>query len=77
MANFKPIKYNALNLIDSAHTPNTIKPYNNRAFQFWARAFFERARFKVELVNAPNVWTVDAIEFLFESLFLNGISVVY
>ena len=77
MANFKPIKYNALNLIDSAHTPNTIKPYNNKAFQFWARAFFERARFKVKLVNAPNVWTVDAIEFLFESLFLNGISVVY
>ena len=40
---YVPLNYRQLNIADNMFMPNTVKSYNNKTFQFWARALFQRA----------------------------------
>lgn len=50
-----PLNYEQINVATATHTPNTIKPYDNKAFMFWQRALFQRAS-SVLIFDLPKEW---------------------
>lgn len=57
MGNFGyiPFNYEEINLQAGTYIPSQVMPYNNQAFLFWQRAFFQRACSTL-IVNLPKNW---------------------
>lgn len=72
MFDFIPANYKKINSISSRYTPTNVKAYNNKAYQFWARALYERMISIVEFKNLPTDWTNTTIDFFYFCLFAFG-----
>ena len=68
---YAPFGWEAVNLSAGTYTPNTVKPYNNKAFSFWVRAFYQRATSAIEL-TVPEDWKGAVKDFLYWCLFRRG-----
>ena len=50
-----PLNYEKIDIAAGTYFPSQVKAYNNAAFMFWQRAFFQRA-LSVFKINLPKVW---------------------
>lgn len=67
---YKPFTNETIDMITGRYAPNTIK-LNSRAFDFWVRAFFQRAQASIKL-NVVDEWQDDALDVLYYWLFRFG-----
>lgn len=68
---YLPFNYEKLNLIEGSYTPSQIKPYDNRAFDYWCRAFFQRAQSVLD-ITLPDQWDGKIRDFFMYCLFRFG-----
>lgn len=64
---YRPLNYEKLNLHTATYQPNTIKPYNNQAFNFWEKQLFHRWSSVIDL-TLPKEWQGNRRDFLFYCL---------
>lgn len=67
---YKPFYFENFDVYTGQYTPNNIK-VNSVAFDFWLRAFFQRAQDAIKL-NVINEWQDDALDVLYYWLFRFG-----
>ena len=67
---YLPLNYEQLNVIESTYFPNTVKPYNNQAFDFWTRSLFQRACSTLE-IKLPKMWEKH-LDLMYWVLFCRG-----
>lgn len=77
MFDFIPANYRKINGIASRYTPSNVKAYDNRAFQFWCRALYERAISILEFENLPEDWDNMTKDFFYYCLFYYGYVAVF
>lgn len=73
---YVPLNYRQMNIADNMFMPNTVKSYNNKTFQFWARALFQRACSVFEF-EVPDTWKGSPTDFLYWCLFRYGFVLVW
>lgn len=61
-----------INTWDAFNHPSSVKQRNNRTFEFWERAFFERAMFAIEFDKWPEEWQGRIKDFIMWVLFRKG-----
>lgn len=67
---YKPFSFENLDVYTGQYAPNTMK-YNSTAFEFWLRAFFQRAQSAI-ILNVIEEWDDDALDILYYWLFRFG-----
>lgn len=67
---YLPLNYEQLNVIESTYFPNTVKPYNNQAFDFWTRSLFQRACSTLD-IKLPSFWE-ENLDLMYWVLFCRG-----
>ena len=67
---YLPLNYEQLNVIESTYFPNTVKPYNNQAFDFWTRSLFQRACSTLD-IKLPKMWEKH-LDLMYWVLFCRG-----
>ena len=67
---YLPLNYEQLNVIESTYFPNTVKPYNNQAFDFWTRSLFQRACSTLD-IKLPRMWEKH-LDLMYWVLFCRG-----
>lgn len=72
-----PFYYNEINAETSQYRPNCIKPYNNEAFCFWLRSFYQRAISTLKVNNLPEEWEGEITDVLYFWLFKYGFVPVF
>lgn len=65
-----PLNYEQIDLLAGTYIPSQVKAYNNQAFMFWQRAFFQRACSTL-LLHLPAEWRPRK-DFLYWCLFAYG-----
>lgn len=71
-----PLNYRQLNIATNMFMPNTVKSYNNKTFEYWSRALFQRACSVFEFV-VPESWQGSPTDFLYWCLFRFGFVLVW
>lgn len=71
-----PLNYRNLNIATNTFMPNSVKSYNNKTFEFWSRALFQRACSVFEFIT-PEAWTGAPTDFLYWCLFRFGYVLVW
>ena len=71
-----PFNYETLNAIEGTYTPSVIKPYDNRAFDYWCRAFFQRAQSVLD-ITLPEAWSGKTRDFFNYCLFRFGFLAIF
>ena len=71
-----PLNYRQLNIATNTFMPNTVKSFNNKTFEFWSRALFQRACSVFEF-DVPDTWTGAPTDFLYYCLFKFGYVLVW
>lgn len=66
-----PINYEQINIQAGTYNPSPVKAYNNKTFDFWYRALFQRACSVVEF-NLVDEWSAEVRDFFIYSLFRFG-----
>lgn len=66
-----PFNYETINIIEGSYTPSVIKPYDNSAFDYWCRAFFQRAQSVIDF-TLPDAWQGKIRDFFLWCLFRYG-----
>lgn len=69
---FRPYFSNQINIYDAFNRPSTVKTRNNRTFEYWERALFERAMFAIEFDEWPEEWKGRVKDFIVYVLFRFG-----
>lgn len=72
---YTPLNYEQLNVIESSYAPSMVKSMNNKVFDFWQRALFQRAC-SVLKFNLPDNWQGGRRDFFLYCLFRYGYVVV-
>lgn len=65
-----PYGWEAINLAAGTYQPTTVKAYNNAAFRFWQKAFYQRAISAIEIKT--DLFKGAVIDFLYWCLFRRG-----
>lgn len=73
---YMPKNYAQLNAIEGMYSPSVIKPYNNKAFEYWERSLFQRACSTLEF-ELPPEWGGEVRDFFYYCLFKLGYIVVF
>lgn len=62
---YLPVNYEKINIANGLYTPSTNKSKNNRSYDFWSRAFFQRAAYPIKLTFSENLdnKAIDFIKF--------------
>lgn len=69
---YAPFNFQQLNVIEGTYTPSMQKNYNNKAFDFWVRALFQRACSAL-IIDLPTQFSKDGRkDFFYYTLFRNG-----
>lgn len=68
---YQPLNYKEINIRAGQYSPSMVKAYNNRVFDFWERALFQRACSTI-IINTPKEWEGNVRDFLYYSLFRYG-----
>lgn len=68
---YYPINYEQINIQAGTYNPSPVKAYNNKTFDFWYRALFQRACSVIEF-NLVNEWSAEVRDFFIYSLFRFG-----
>lgn len=69
---YAPLNYPAINEIQGTYTPSCVKNLNNKAYDFWVRALFQRACSSI-IIDLPKEWTdYGRKDFFYYCLFKNG-----
>lgn len=69
---YLPFSYDQINVAEGTYIPSTVKKYNNQAFKFWERAFFQRACSTLK-IGMPKVWSEPGMkDLLYYTLFAFG-----
>lgn len=66
-----PINYEQINIQAGTYNPSPVKVYNNKTFDFWYRALFQRACSVIEF-NLVDEWSAEVRDFFIYSLFRFG-----
>lgn len=66
-----PFNYEYINLAESSYNPSQVKPYDNRAFDYWCRAFFQRAQSTIDF-TLPDEWQGKIRDFFLWCIFRYG-----
>ena len=74
---YKPLNYRNLNIAENTFMPNTVKSYNNRTFNYWARSLFQRACSTIIFDKIPEAWEGAPKDFLYYCLFRYGFVAVF
>lgn len=69
---FRPYFSSQINIYDAFNRPSTVKTRNNRTFEYWERALFERAMFAIEFDKWPDEWKGRVKDFIVYVLFWRG-----
>ena len=69
-ANYLPLNYEQINIIQSTYLPTSVKAHNTLAFQFWQRGLFQRACSTL-LIKMPAIWQPNK-DLLYFCLFAIG-----
>lgn len=73
---FRPYYAKEINKAAAFNHPSTVKTQNNRTFEFWERAFFERAMFSIEFDRWPEEWGGRVKDFIVYIMLRNGYGLV-
>ena len=73
---YRPYFAEAINKFDAYHRPSTVKARNNKTYEYWERALFERALFSIEFDKWPSEWGGRIKDFITYILFRNGFGAV-
>ena len=68
---YTPLNYEQINLAAGTYSPSTVKAYNNKTFDFWIRALFQRACSVIEF-DLIEEWEDDKKDFFVWCLFRYG-----
>lgn len=68
---YNPINYSEITISDSTYIPSMVKNRNNKTYDFWVRALFQRAQSTL-ILNVPKIWNGDRKDFLYYCLFRYG-----
>lgn len=69
---YTPLNYPTLNEVYGTYTPSNVKNFNNKAFDFWVRALFQRACSSL-IIDLPKEWTIEGRkDFFYYCLFKKG-----
>lgn len=68
---YLPFNYESINLAESSYTPSQVKAYDNRAFDYWCRAFFQRAQSVIDF-TLPDAWQGKIRDFFLWCVFRYG-----
>lgn len=71
MPGYVPFNYEHINIAAGTYSPSAVKSYNNEAFDFWARALFQRALSVVD-ITLPSEWNGDIFDLFCYILFKIG-----
>ena len=66
-----PLNYDQINAYTASYNPSSVKYGNNKTFDFWVRALFQRAQ-SVIIPELPDAWDGTVKDFLFWCLFKFG-----
>lgn len=66
-----PINYEQINIQAGTYNPSPVKAYDNKTFDFWYRALFQRACSVIEF-NLVDEWSAEVRDFFIYSLFRFG-----
>ena len=69
-AEWVPLNYQNLNLIEGTTTPSTIKVRNVQAYQYWERTLFQRIQSKIGFRGYPEEWTGFGVKDFFYFLLI-------
>ena len=68
---YSPLNYDKINLYAGTTAPSSIKAYNNKTFDYWMRALFQRATSVIQM-DLIDEWEDDKKDFLYFCLFKFG-----
>lgn len=69
---YAPLNYHQINTIEGTYTPSMVKSFNNRVFQLWERALFQRAASVIDFNNLPESWQGSVKDFFIYCLYKYG-----
>jgi len=69
---YAPLNYHQINTIEGTYTPSMVKSFNNRVFQLWERALFQRAASVIDFNNLPETWEGSVKDFFIYCLYKYG-----
>lgn len=73
---YTPFNYDKINWVNGHYFPSGIKRRNNRSFDYWCRALFQRAVAVFEW-DLPETWTSEAKDFFLYCLYKYGYVCVF
>jgi hypothetical protein len=73
---YMPFNYSQINNVSGHYTPSQVKNRNNRAFDFWGRALFQRT-LSVLNINVPEEWSGEIKDFFNYCIFRYGYITVF
>lgn len=62
---YTPLQYSAINLSAGHYTPSQFKTFNNKVFQFWERALFQRCQSVLIANDFPEEWSGNVKDFFY------------
>lgn len=68
---YAPLNYDKINIAAGSYNPSPVKAFNNKTFNFWMRALFQRACSVIEL-DLIDEWEDDKKDFFYYCLFRYG-----
>lgn len=71
-SHYAPLNYHQINTIEGTYTPSMVKSFNNRVFQLWERALFQRAASVIDFNNLPETWEGPVKDFFIYCLYKFG-----
>ena len=72
IAHYAPLNYDQINAIEGCYTPSMVKSFNNKVFQLWERALFQRAASVIDFEGMPEQWEGAVKDFYIYCLFKFG-----
>ncbi len=72
---YTPLNYEQINAIEGTYKPSMVKLRNNKTFDFWQRALFQRVCSVLDF-KFPDDWSGKTKDFILWTLFRNGFGVV-
>lgn len=71
-----PLNYDGLNIKSVTFIPSMVKNINNRVYDYWVRALYQRACSTL-IINVPEIWDGATRDFLYWCLFRYGFVSVF
>lgn len=73
---YTPFNYEMINVYNMHNNPSSRKDYNNKTFDYWCRALFQRATSTIKF-NLPDEWQGATRDFFYYCLFRFGFIAVF